>query len=86
MEVTKIGIPLKFLNPGNVRTMITLTKLSNGLSLHMLKRCKYCDLDLGTGDDYPVIEFVQHLAEKHLDKIKPEDIKWYEKLVKKATK
>lgn len=66
--------------------MVTLTKLSNGLSLHMLKRCAYCDLDLGTGDEYPVTEFVKHLSDKHLDKIKPEDIKWYKKLVDKATK
>ena len=52
----------------------------------MNKRCAYCDLDLGNGDEYPVIEFVNHLAEKHLDMIKPEDIKHYEKLIDKVTR
>ena len=81
-----MGLPLKFLNPGNLRQMIAITKLSDGLNLHMNKKCAYCDdFNLGIGD-VPVIGFVQHLAEKHLDKIKPEDIKWYEKLVVKATK
>jgi len=82
----KIGIPLRFLNPANYSTMVRLTKLSNTLSLHIHKRCAYCDLELGTGDDYGVIEFVEHLAEKHLDKINPDDIKYYKKLIDKVTK
>jgi len=66
--------------------MLTMTKLASNLSLHMKKRCSYCDLDLGTGDDYPVVEFVQHLSDKHMDKIDEKDIKNYEKLIKKATR
>ena len=81
-----MAIPLRFLNPANYRQMVQLTKLSSGLSLHMTKRCAYCNLDLGTGDEYPVIEFVKHLEENHFDKIDPKDIKYYNKLLHKVTK
>lgn len=81
-----MGMPLKFFNPANFRAMIDIAKISDSLSKHMKKRCAYCDLDLGVGDDYPVVAFVEHLAEKHLDKIEANDIDNYHKLIKKMTK
>lgn len=81
-----MGIPLKFLNPANYRQMVMITRLSSSLSNHMNKKCRYCDLDLGTGDEYPVVDFVEHLARKHLDKIETKDIESYRKLLEKALK
>jgi len=80
-----MGLGFKMLNPRNMRNMVTITKLSSSLMGHMKKRCAYCDMDMGQGDDYPVIDFVKHLADKHLDKIKAEDIEHYNKLIKKVT-
>ena len=75
----------KFLNPRNTRNMLLISKLSNSLMGHMKKRCAYCDMDMGQGDDFPVVEFVKHLAVKHMDKIEPDDIKRYRKLIEKVT-
>ena len=63
-----------------------IAKLSSSLSKHMKRRCAYCDLDLGTGDDYPVVDFVKHLADNHKDKLKEGDIESYNKLIEKATR
>jgi len=79
-----MGLASKILNPGNVRGMLQIAKLSNRLSQHIKKRCGYCELDLGIGDDYPVVDFVKHLSDEHRDKIDPQDIKTYEKLIKKV--
>ena len=66
--------------------MVMITKLSSSLSGHMKKRCAYCDLDLGKGDDYPVVDFVNHLEENHQDILSEENIKNYRKLIEKATR
>lgn len=76
----------KFFNPRNLRSMVDIAKISNSLDNHMNKRCAYCNMDLGLGDEVPVVEFVEHLAEKHLDKIQPRDIETYRKLIKKMTR
>ena len=77
---------LKFLNPKNTRMLIDIAKISDSLDKHMMKRCAYCDLDLGTGTDTPVVEFINHLAENHPDKIATEDIEGYRKIVERVTK
>ncbi len=79
-----MGIGIKMLNPSNYRTMMGLAKISAGLELHLKKSCAYCDLDFG--NEIPVIEFVEHMATKHEDKILPEDIKKYRRLIAKITK
>jgi len=78
-----MGLGIKMLNPGNYRTMVMVMKLSGSLMAHTKKRCAYCDMDMGLGDDFMVIEFVEHLEEKHSDKIEPKDIKHFRKLIKK---
>jgi len=77
-----MGILSKIINPGNYRSMVNIAKISANLERHLNKRCAYCDLDLGV--DTPVVEFVEHLSEKHLDKIDPKDIETYRKIIKKA--
>ena len=77
---------LKFLNPMNAKEMINIFKVSDGLDKHLKKRCAYCDEEMGIGGDYPIIEFIDHLAEKHPDKIEPKDVETYNKIVKKLTK
>ena len=52
-----MGIPLRFLNPLNYKSMVLITKISANLNRHMLKRCAYCDFDLGSGD-VEVVVFV----------------------------
>ena len=64
--------------------MLLITKISANLNRHMRKRCAYCDFDLGSGD-VEVVVFVEHLAEKHLDKIDAKDIEVYQKMIKKVT-
>ena len=76
----------KFLNPRNYKQMINILRISNNLEKHMNKRCAYCDWDMGSGDEVPIVEFVNHLAEKHLDKIDVEDVETYKKMVEKLTK
>jgi len=71
-----------FLQPRNA---ILIAKISSRLDGHLMKRCAYCDMDLGLGDTYPVIEFVKHLSDKHPDKVDERDIKTYNKLIKKLT-
>tara|TARA_R100000750_G_C2317183_1_gene84863 strand:- start:69 stop:311 length:243 start_codon:yes stop_codon:yes gene_type:complete len=75
----------KFLNVGNYKQMMQISRLSNSLDKHMLKRCAYCNKDMGSGDDMPVVEFIAHLAEYHTDKIDAKDIDIYKKMVKKVT-
>lgn len=82
----KIGMPLKFFNPANFQAMVRIAKISDSISKHMKKRCAYCDLDLGIGDDYPVVSFVEHLAEEHPDKIDANDVEKYRNIIKKMTK
>ena len=79
-----MGLLGKFTDIRNMKGMIEVIKLSNRLSKHMNKKCRYCDLDLGSGDEYPVVDFVHHLTEKHMDIIDPDDVKLYEKLIKKV--
>ena len=81
-----MGMGLKFFNPGNMRQMINIAKVSDGLDKHMKKRCAYCDLEMGFGTDYPVVEFIEHLAERHPDKIDPKDVEAYRKVVERLTK
>ena len=81
-----MGIGLKMLNPRNTRTMIQIAKISHSLEKHMKKRCAYCDLDMGLGDEFPVVDFVNHLADKHIDCIKAEDVEGYKKLIDKVTR
>ena len=77
---------LKFFDPRNTRMMVDLAKISSGLDKHMLKKCAYCDLELGTGQDTPVVEFIDHLVEKHPDKIEAKDVEGYRKIIDKVTK
>lgn len=81
-----MGIGLKILNPGNYRTMISIAKISNQLEKHLRKRCAYCDLDMGDGENTPVVEFVDHLAEKHRDKLDDAELKNYRKIIDKVTR
>ena len=81
-----MGIGLKFLNPRNLRSMIQIAKISDSLDKHLKKRCAYCDMDMGLGNEVPVVEFVDHLAKKHPDKIDAEDIENYRKLIKKVVR
>lgn len=76
---------IKFLNPRNYRQMINILRISNNLDKHMKKRCAYCDWDMGTGDEVPIVEFVNHLAENHLDKIDAGDVEVYRKMIKDLT-
>ena len=78
-----MGIGLKLLNPGNYRGMLAIAKISNLLEKHMKKRCAYCDMDMGDGENTPVVEFVKDLAEKHLDEIPQEEVDGYFKIIKK---
>ena len=77
---------MKFLDPRNTRFMMDIAKISESLDKHMMKRCAYCDLDLGTGKNTPVVEFIDHLAAKHPDKIDAKDIEGYKKIIDKVTK
>ena len=77
---------MKFLDPRNTRLMVDIARISESLDKHMIKRCAYCPLDLGTGKDTPVVEFVNHLAEKHPDKIDAKDVENYKKIIDKVTK
>ena len=65
--------------------MINIAKVSDGLDKHMKKRCAYCGLEMGLGTDYPVVEFINHLAEKHPDKIDAKDVEAYLRVVKRVT-
>ena len=77
-------IGLKFFNPKNMRQMVDIAKVSSGLDKHMKKRCAYCDdMDMGLGTELPIVEFIDHLTEKHLDKVDASDIKNYQRLVKR---
>ena len=75
-----------FFNPRNLKQMINIAKVSDGLDKHMKKRCAYCDLEMGFGDTFPVVEFLNHLAEKHPDKIKPRDLDDYRSVIERLTK
>ena len=77
---------LKFLDPRNTRFMLDIAKISESLDKHMMKRCAYCSKDLGTGQDTPVVEFIDHLAEKHPEKIEAKDVENYRKIIDKVTK
>lgn len=81
-----MGIGLKMLNPRNMRTMINIAKISDNLSRHIKKRCAYCDMDMGHGDDYSVVEFVAHLEQQHAEHIDPKDLEVYKKMIKKVTR
>jgi len=78
-----MGLLSKFTNPGNYRTMVDIAKISHKLEAHMNKRCAYCDLDLGK--ETPVVEFVQHLADRHIDKIDEKEVETYQKIIRKVT-
>ena len=80
--VASVGLG-KLFNVSNYRNFISIAKISQSLEHHMNKRCAYCDLDLGR--DTPVVTFVQHLAEEHLDHIDQKDIDTYRKIIKKVT-
>ena len=43
---------------------------------HVAKRCLYCDLELTK--DLPISDFVQHLKEKHPDKVSEKELREYE--------
>ena len=73
----------KFLDPRNMRSMIDIAKISDSLGKHMMKRCAYCDMDMGMGNEVAIVDFVDHLADKHLDKIEASDIESYRKLIKR---
>ncbi len=77
---------LKYLDPRNTRFMLDIARISESLDKHMIKRCAYCSLDLGTGKDTPVVEFIDHLVEKHPDKIDAKDVENYKKIIDKVTK
>ena len=79
-----MGFLTKFLNPRNTRDMLLISKLSNSLMGHMRKRCGYCEMDMGTGDNFEVIAFVEHLEKEHTDMIEPDDLVRYRKLIKKV--
>ena len=81
-----MGLGLKFFNPGNFRAMVNIAKVSDSLEKHMKKRCAYCDMDMGLGTEFPVVEFINHLAEKHPDKIDAKDIEAYKKVVERVTR
>lgn len=73
----------KILDPRNMGNMVHIAKLSASLDKHIGKRCLYCDKDLGNNP--PVIEFVNHLVNRHPDKIDARDVEGYHKLIKKVT-
>ena len=77
---------IKFLDPRNTRFMLDIAKISDGLNKHMSKKCAYCPLELGTGEDFPVVKFINHLAERHPDKIDVKDVENYRKIIDKVTK
>ena len=81
-----MGVLMKMMRPGNMRQMVNIAKISSEIQQHMKNRCAYCDLDMGIGADYPVIEFLDHLEKKHSDKIKEEDLKLYRKIIGRAVK
>jgi|TARA_Y100000310_G_scaffold344046_1_gene454778 hypothetical protein len=81
-----MGLGLKFLDPRNMKAMINIAKVSDGLDKHMKKTCAYCDLDMGAGDTFPVVEFLEHLAERHPDRISAKDVEDYKSVIKKVTK
>ncbi len=81
--VGMMGILSKLVNPGNYRTMVDIAKISSKLERHLNKRCAYCGLDLG--QDTPVVEFVQHLAQEHPDRLEPNEAEQYQKIIKKVT-
>jgi len=78
-----MGLGGKFF--ANPRAMVLIAKISTRLDIHLHKKCAYCPLELGLGNEYPVVEFVEHLKEKHPEKIPEGDIKLYEKLIKRLS-
>ncbi len=78
-----MGLGLKFFNPANFRQMINIAKVSDGLEKHMKKECAYCGMKMGIGTEFPVVEFIDHLAEKHSDKIDAKDVESYKKVIKR---
>lgn len=81
-----MGILMKMMNPRNMRQMINLSKISTEINRHMNNRCAYCDLDMGIGADYPVVEFLDHLEKEHPDKIEEKDLKLYRKIIGRVVK
>ena len=81
-----MGIPLKFLNPSNYMNMVRFAKITDSLGKHMKRRCAYCDLDLGSGDDVPIVSFVEHLIMNHPEKIDSNDVEHYKNIIDKITK
>ena len=81
-----MGLGLRFFNPRNLKEMINIAKVSDGLDKHMKKRCAYCDMDMGLGTEFPIVQFINHLAEKHPDNIDPKDIESYLRVVKRVTR
>ena len=67
-----------------MRSMTIIARISSSLQIHMKKQCAYCDLDLGLGDNFSVVEFVDHLVKKHSDKVPEGDINQYRKLIKRV--
>lgn len=76
----------KFFIAKNWKGMMQVAKLSNKLDKHMKKRCAYCDMDMGTGDNVPVVDFVDHLIAEHPEKITPDEAESFRKLLKKVGK
>ena len=76
-----MGLGIKLLNPRNIMQMRNMVKISSGMDLHMKKRCAYCDLDLGYGKEAPLVEFLAHLEKKHPEKIMPNEIEIYKKII-----
>ena len=81
-----MGLGLKFFNPRNLKEMINIAKVSDGLDKHLKKRCAYCDLDMGIGNEFPVIKLIEHLTDRHPDKIDGRDVEAYRKVIKRMTK
>jgi len=71
----------KLFNPRNIRQFIKIAKISSDLDKHMKKRCGYCDeMDMGFGNEVPIVDFVNHLKENHPEKVLPDQMKTFEKL------
>ena len=67
---------------GNFRQQIQMARVGTNINKHMKKRCAYCDLDFGHGNQTPVLEFIKHLEEKHNDKLIPSELEEFKRVLK----
>lgn len=69
------------MNPFKFRKYQKLAETSQKLDMYLAKRCVFCDMDMGVGQDVLVAEFIEHLLTKHKDKLTEEQYGEFHRLL-----